>query len=581
MKPVFNKNSKTAVLFAALLFLILTPLLFTNCTALILNPGNPSEPAVEDEKTPEEIEREQEEERQRLEEEIRLEEERFLEERRLREEALKEELGQFYVPLPPLEQEENPPVQAKGIYMTGNMAGLERRFHELLDMIDATELNAVVMDVKNDHGLMSYNSAIEIVQDVRGNRSTPIKDIEAVMAQLKERDVYPIARIVVFRDPNLPEHRPEWAIQRNTGGVWRDNKNYGWVNPYNKNVWDYNIAIAKEAALMGFREIQFDYVRFPENARRVDREANYPGQNGMAKDEAIEAFLTYAREQLEEYNVHIAADTFGVIATSWGDSDQIGQTWEKVAPLVEIHSPMVYPSHYGAGYFGLSVPDANPAETIRRAMTDAVKRNAPIENPGTIRPWLQSFTASWVRGNIRYGAVEVRAQIDAALELGIDEFLIWNAGNKYIIESFLPAEEARLREEKIRQERKEKGLDVLSKTTEESLEDYLEAVSRRRWRDALVLQATDFSMDHVEFKSWFDSWENRLSEYEVKSSSTTGNKTVYQVDLTFTVKGEALELKNQAFEVYEENSIWRVKPSQEFIDMLTFVPENIDEDELE
>ena len=122
-----------------------------------------------------------------------------------------------------------------------------------------------------------------------------------------------ITRVVVFRDPHLPEVKPAWAIQkRDGGGQWRDPKNFAWVNPYDKNVWDYNIAIAKEAALKGFREIQFDYVRFPENARRVDREAEFPGSNGRSKAEAIAGFLAYAREQLADYNVHIAADVFGL-----------------------------------------------------------------------------------------------------------------------------------------------------------------------------------------------------------------------------------------------------------------------------
>ena len=97
------------------------------------------------------------------------------------------------------------------------------------------------------------------------------------------------------------------------------------------------------------------------------------------------------------YNVHLAADTFGVIATSWGDSDRIGQTWEKIAPNVEYNCPMIYPSHYGQGYFGFAVPDARPYDTVYRALTDAIKRNASLEKPAIIRPWLQSFTATWVK----------------------------------------------------------------------------------------------------------------------------------------------------------------------------------------
>ena len=186
----------------------------------------------------------------------------------------------------------------------------------MIELVETTELNAMVIDVKNDHGLMTYPSQIEIVEQAKANRNTPVKNMEEVIADLNNRGIYTIARIVVFKDPNLPEQMPEWALQKKTGGVWRDKNGTAWVNPYEKKVWDYNIAIAKEAALMGFREIQFDYIRFPENAKRVDLEVNY-GENVVAKDEIIEDFLKYAREQLKDYNVHLAADVFGVIATSW------------------------------------------------------------------------------------------------------------------------------------------------------------------------------------------------------------------------------------------------------------------------
>jgi len=213
-----------------------------------------------------EQEKKEEEERQKLEEE-----ERKRKEREAKEQALKEELGPFYVPLPPEEQRENPPVKARGLYITGNTVGLTNKFSQLVEMVETTELNALVIDVKNDHGLMTYPSQIEIVQEVGANGNAPVKNMSEIVADLNNRGIYTIARIVVFKDPHLPEQKPEWALQKKTGGVWRDNKGVAWVNPYEKKVWDYNIAIAKEAALMGFREIQFDYIRFPENAKRSIR----------------------------------------------------------------------------------------------------------------------------------------------------------------------------------------------------------------------------------------------------------------------------------------------------------------------
>ncbi|MDW7649983.1 MAG: putative glycoside hydrolase, partial [Bacillota bacterium] len=450
----------------------------------------------------------------------------------------------------------------------GNSAGLEKRFEELLNLVEATELNAMVIDIKNDDGQVTYASDIEIVREVGANKRPSIPDIEAVMDKLREKDIYPIGRLVVFRDPHLPEQRPQWAIQQKGGtGIWRDYKRFGWVNPYEKMVWDYNIAIAKEAALKGFREIQFDYVRFPENAAKVDREAEFPGKDGRTKDEAIEQFLTYAREQLQEYNVHISADVFGVISTAWGDQEQIGQNWEKVSPLVDVISPMIYPSHYGPGYFGFTVPDANPAGTVNRALADAVKRNAPLEDPAVIRPWLQSFTATWVKGYIPYRAREVRQQIDAARELGIDEFLIWNAANRYFQDAFLAANQVT----EPGNDTQENGLDSLGTTAQMALENYLEAVKRGNWRDAYVLQSTEFSMDHDQYRAWFESRTGSLSNYEItERTEELPDKESFLLNLTLT--NSAQELAEEQFEVILENGLWRIRASQRFLEALTEEP---------
>lgn len=557
----------TLILVIAVFTTVLTPLL-SGCTSNAVQPEEP--PAG---KTPEELAQEEEAERLRLEEERRQEAARREEERQLREEALREELGPFFVPLPPLEQKENPRVKAKALYLTGHTIGSASRFEQLLDLVDSTELNALVIDVKNDHGVMSYRSNIEIVQQSGANRSAPIKDIQSIMEELERRGIYTIARIVVFKDPNLPEYRNDWAIQKKSGGIWREKK-FAWVDPYQKNVWDYNIAIAKEAALLGFNEIQFDYVRFPENARRVDRDAYYPANDGRSKDEAIEDFLSLAREQLQEYNVHLAADVFGVIATSWGDSDMIGQTWEKVSPLTEYICPMIYPSHYGRGYFGYAVPDANPEGVIRNALTDAIKRNAPLQQPAIIRPWLQSFTATWVKGYIRYTDKEVRQQIDAALKLGIDEFMIWNATNRYQPASFLPAAEAETREANMKQQREEKGHDVLGQTAAEALEAYLEAVRLRKWREIYTFQSTGFTMDHRQHREWFNTWTGRLRNYTVKETSQIAGKIIVTIDLAVTIDKEVHELTNVPFEVYMENHIWRVKPGADFLNLLTQPPKD-------
>jgi hypothetical protein len=546
--------------------------LLAGCSGDTYSQVDDPKPPTVSEKSPEELAQEAEEERIRLEEELRLARERELEEQRLLEEQRKVELGHFYVPLP-AEEVDNPRVKAKAIYVTGHSVGVTTRFQDLMNMVDTTELNSMVIDVKNDDGKVMYQSNIEIIQTVGANTSYPIKDIQAVMTELASRNIYPIARIVVFRDPLLAEKRKDWAIQKKDGsGVWRDYARLAWVNPYEKNVWDYNIAVAKEAALMGFREIQFDYVRFPENAARVEREATFPGSGDLDKDEAIRDFLQYAKEQLKDYNVYLAADVFGVIATSWGDSDRIGQTWEKISPIVDYICPMVYPSHYGPGYFGFPVPDAQPAGTINRSMIDSIKRNAPISEPAIIRPWLQSFTATWIKGYIPYGPTQVRQQIEAALALGIDEFMIWNPGNRYSNGSFLAPDAAVSLADKLRNQREEKGQDQLGKTANQALGDYLEAVKLRRWRDAYVLQATGFRIGHDEYKVMLESWQGRLSTYTI--AGLEGNQTkTFKVNAVINHSGKPYEINEQVFKVYLENGIWKVEPTEDFLALLSQNPE--------
>jgi len=492
-----------------------------------------------------------------------------MKEREKKEEVLREELGSFFVPLPPLEQPDNPHVKARGLYLTGYTAGRDSRIEHFINLLNSTELNSLVIDVKDDHGIVTYSSDIEFVEEINADRVAPISDLSELVDELHENGIYTIARVVIFKDPYLPEKRPEWAIQRqDRKGVWEDNKGVAWVNPYNKNVWDYNLAVAKEAALMGFREIQFDYVRFPENARFIKDEVYYPDSDGIEKDVIIAEFLDYARSRLEDYNVHISADTFGVIATSWGDADQIGQTWEKVAPLVDYHCPMIYPSHYGYGYFGYDVPDANPEGTVARALKDSLKRNAPIKEPGIIRPWLQAFTAPWIRGNISYGPIEIRKQIEAAYRLGIDEYLLWNAGNNYPEEAFITEEQTEEMLSKLEQERINKGLDYLGHSVKDAAVNFLDAVKNNQWREAYIYHSTGFTKDHHDYKEWKEKWSSRLVDFEVISYNSNKDKGQVKLNISIKYNDEEYYLENQVWDLFKENHLWRIVPSEEFLDNL-------------
>ena len=500
---------------------------------------------------------------------------RIKEERERLEERRREKYRDFYVPLPHPDEEKASPVKARGLYLTGHTVG-HPRYQDLLEMVEETELNALVIDVKDDHGLMSYSSDISKVQEIGADETVPVSDMRKVLEELQDKGIFPIARVVVFKDPYLAEQKPSWAIQRKEGGIWRDRKGVGWTDPYNKKVWDYNIAVAREAALMGFREIQFDYVRFPENASRMDKEAQFPSQSEVPRDKLIQEFLLYAAEKLEDYNVYLSADVFGVITTSWGDSDRIGQTWEKLSSSVDYICPMVYPSHYGPGYFGFDVPDSYPRETVKHALRDAIERNAPLKDPAILRPWLQSFTASWIRGNISYGPQEVRAQIDVALELGIDEFLLWNARNRYNSDALLGEEESSERREKMIQSRKDAGKDALGRTPSEAVEKFLVALKEGDWRKALPIHRSE-DLHYKNYSSWMKTLTLKPEQFKIAPPAASANKEKWfeegvTLALEVELSGEEhhFELQEESWEVSMENHIWRVEPSAEFLKLLKY-----------
>src|SRR5665647_1951911 len=387
------------------------------------------------------------------------------EERQELEKQRKIELREFYVPLPKLGQKaEINTVKARALYITANVAGFQfeeedikyyaeyiksisgesikpvdtsrmseiNKLEKALAICESTEINSLVIDVKNDDGLVAWNSDIEIVNEIKSNWSAPLKNYERLMDYLDENEIYTIARVVAFKDPYFAEIKNEHAIQLKKGGVYKDCSGKTWVNPFDEYVWKYLVAISREAALRGFDEIQYDYVRFPARAAYYNPITEFPGRNGRDKDEAIEEFLKYANLELKPYNVHVSADVFGVITRSWDDKpEDIGQTWRKIANEVDYICPMIYPSHYGPGIYGYTVPDQEPYGVARASLMEALERNAAQKAPGFIRAWYQGFTAPWVAGHINYDAKAISDQIVAGMELGVDEYIIWNANNNY------------------------------------------------------------------------------------------------------------------------------------------------------
>jgi Uncharacterized conserved protein len=325
--------------------------------------------------------------------------------------------------------------EVKGIYVTGNSAGLESRFNSLINLINTTELNSMVIDVKDDNGEISYKSSIPAVIELGADKPAKIRDIHKVIDILNKNDIYPIARIVTFKDNKAATAKPQLAIKSKDGSVWRDNKGVAWLNPYVKEAWDYPISIAEEAADMGFKEIQFDYVRFPTDGNRSIIDYGQAGKDSTMA-EAIANFLSYARERLNKKGVVVSADIYGLVTTVKDDMG-IGQHLEDVAKSADVICPMVYPSHFAYGSYGIKYPDLEPYKTVSRSLSDAKQRLDAMPQDiqkAKIRPYLQDFTGSWLRPKNaykQYTAADVRAQIKAAYDSGLKEWILWNAVNKY------------------------------------------------------------------------------------------------------------------------------------------------------
>ena len=399
-------------------------------------------------------------------------------------------------------------VKVKGIYVTGAMAGTSG-MDDLIALVDRTELNTMVIDVKNDDGRVVYEMDTPMVSEI-GSSKKLVSDMPGLIQKCKEHDIYLIARIVAFKDPFLAENRTDLALHDESGNLFRDSSGLAWVNPYKEEVWEYLLEIAEEAVAIGFDEIQFDYIRFATDSGMKNVDFG-PEAEEKSREAVITEFVEYASERLHSQGIPVSADVYGIVIDSELDASLVGQNYYEMSKYLDYISPMVYPSHYGPGNLGLAVPDAQPYETIYRSMsasrrvlagleapeeeaeavsgndiaqeTEAVSGNdvsqdAAVESVGVVsqetaavsgngavsagartelpdpkemepaeeiraqvRPWLQDFTATWVDGHITYGPEEIRAQIQAVYDAGYEEWILWNAANRYTEGGLLPEEE--------------------------------------------------------------------------------------------------------------------------------------------
>jgi hypothetical protein len=317
------------------------------------------------------------------------------------------------------------PEEVRGIHVTMALASLDGKIAEYLKLVDEG-MNTLELDIKDENGEIGFlPSSVPLAREV-GAAKPYYRPREA--ARLAHRKgVYLIGRVVTFEDPVLATGRPELAIKNPNGSVWRNQAGLGWTNPYDKRVWDYNVSIAEVAARAGFDEIQFDYVRFPTDGD-VDSIV-YPGKTTTPPGWVIAEFVHYATKRLKPLGVRVSTDLFGLAATR---DLGIGQVPRRLAKYVDAVYPMVYPSHFGPGEYGLEEPNDAPGATVEWSLSDF--RQELKKGKAELIPWLQDFSYGRT-----YKLADVRAQIEAARLMGARGYLLWNPLGIYTPGALAPA----------------------------------------------------------------------------------------------------------------------------------------------
>ena len=308
---------------------------------------------------------------------------------------------------------------------------------QLVRLADSTEINAFVVDVKDDTGCLLYPSEVKVAQDIGATKCVRTKDVATRLDTLRAHNIYTIARIVVAKDPLLAERKTAWSVQRRDGGgLWRDRIDIAWVDAFNDSVWIYAAQLAAEAVHLGFNEVQFDYVRFPDEPKEALAEAVFSARKpGESEREGVQAGIAILTSRLQPLGVPVTFDIFGLTSSATGDLG-IGQVWEDFVTVADVVLPMVYPSHYYRGSYGLAWPNGEPYRVVHNALNEAIERSRPLARAAVIRPYLQAFTLG--RRKPRYTPHEIREQIRAAEELGIETWVLWNPRSVYQRDSLRP-----------------------------------------------------------------------------------------------------------------------------------------------
>ncbi len=361
-----------------------------------------------------------------------------------------EELPEMFIPI-----RVETPDAVKAVYMTSCYVGTPSLRSGLVGLIERTELNSIVIDIKDYTGMIAFKSEYPDLSEAYATHC-PVRDMREFIYELNEKGVYVIGRITVFQDNYLAGTRTDLAVLRESDkGIWRDNKGISFTDPSAKEVWEYHIRLSKEAYELGFDELNFDYIRFPSDGPMGD--IYLPHSKDREKADVLEDFFYHLHEELKDTGVVTSADLFGMTTSAFNDLG-IGQVWEKALPYFDFICPMLYPSHYPVGFKGLGNPNEYPYQIVKWSLDDAIDRTLATttvfktigaERVGTttpaiytkgvfdrskIRPWVQDF-----RYGGPYTAEDVRLQIQAVYSAGLDSWMLWDPSNRYTPGALEPA----------------------------------------------------------------------------------------------------------------------------------------------
>jgi hypothetical protein len=315
------------------------------------------------------------------------------------------------------------PFVPKALYLSFWAADVRSKRQQIIELIETADLNALVIDIKSSRGHIAYRSNIPLAKQIGAQQVRPLKDLPEFLAELRARGIYTIARMTVFKDDLLAKQRPEFAARTAAGSLWQDREKISWSDPFNQQVRDYNLAVAEEAAQLGFDEVQFDYIRFPSKSDLVFSQET----TDDSRVAAINSFLSQAKERLAPYPVFTSANIFGYICWKHRDG-KIGQRLVDLGERVDYLSPMLYPSGFPYGIPGYKNPVQNPFEVIAISLLKAKQLSGLSEV--RFRPWLQAFR-DYAFDKRSFRADEVLAQVAASDAVGSNGWMLWNAASRF------------------------------------------------------------------------------------------------------------------------------------------------------